>query len=282
MENRFDLLAKLLAGAGSRREMLKQLAGVLAGGWLVGVTASCERDPVGERVGTASFDITAPGRCKKGGQNCRENPECCSNFCDPLTAKCVCRPGDFTCPTTGICVQCPPDRVFFVNTCTCGCRPGEFECPTTGRCVACPTGQVLDPTTCQCVCPSGMSLCGSICCPTGSCCAGVCCRAEEICVGNNCRAPCPPNFTPCGATLCCAQGITECVNGQCLPVCPTLTSRCTGPLCCPELTDCCPSHIGGPFCCPPTTHCSSCGGGESICCPPFTGCTRTPFGPVCL
>ena len=247
MENRFDLLAKLLAGAGSRREMLKQLAGVLAGGWLVGVTASCERDPVGERVGTASFDITAPGRCKKGGQNCRENPECCSNFCDPLTAKCVCRPGDFTCPTTGICVQCPPDRVFFVNTCTCGCRPGEFECPTTGRCVACPPGQVLDPTTCQCVCPPGTSLCGSICCPT----------ATRICFENICRAPCPSGFTPCGTDLCCDPVLTECVDGRCLPKCPPTFSRCGSSI----------------VCCPPTTHCSDCGGGVSICCPPFTGCT---------
>ncbi len=137
MEHRFDLLTKILAGKGSRREMLRRLGGLFAAVSLGPLVASCERDPVGSHVGSPRFDLAPPGRCKKGGQNCRENLECCSNFCDPLTATCACSPDEFECPETGICVQCPPGQVFNITTCKCGSLCGG-PCSSDQDCIVCP------------------------------------------------------------------------------------------------------------------------------------------------
>ena len=132
MESHFDSLAKSLADATSRREALRRAGGFLGAALLASFGVACANEPTAPRGRRALFDLVPPGRCKLGGQNCRENTECCSEVCDPTTGTCV-------------------------------CPAGAVECPSTGACISCPTNQVLNPETCQCECAGGTTLCGSTC-----------------------------------------------------------------------------------------------------------------------
>ena len=79
MESRFDALAKALAQSGSRREALRRLGGFAAAAALTAVGISCAPDDVVGPNGKATDPLFARGRCKKQGQKCRENDECCSD-----------------------------------------------------------------------------------------------------------------------------------------------------------------------------------------------------------
>lgn len=193
MQHRFDLLTKIFAGEGSRREMLKQFGGLLAGGGLIAAGVSCGGDPASRVAGTPRLDITAPGRCKPGGRGCREHPECCSNFCDPATATCACAPGQFVCPETGMCVECQADRVF-------------------------------DPTTCSCQCPPELDTC------SGENNTSICCVPHSVCCTTVVGSPfcCPPEFKCCpgltGVAVCCSPN-QRCSQTAGVPFC------CTGLAC---------------------------------------------------
>ena len=139
-DEKLDELSKALATTTSRRQMLKVLAATAAGGVLTFVGA--------REAGAA--------RCRRVGQPCRANFECCDFFCPPDTGRCSCRPGENLCSKTKRCVSCDPEATF-------------------------------DPETCQCVCPQGTTQCGNECCSGDEeCCPGgyygpTCCPPGEIC-----------------------------------------------------------------------------------------------------
>ena len=116
-DEKLDELSKALATTTSRRQMLKVLAATAAGGALT---------LVGAREAGAA-------RCRRVGQPCRANFECCDFFCPPDTGRCACRPGENLCSKTRRCIRCDPEATF-------------------------------DPETCQCVCPQGTTQCGTECC----------------------------------------------------------------------------------------------------------------------
>src|ERR671915_2535885 len=105
MENRFDVFTKIFAGEGSRRDMIRRFGGLFAGAAVVSA-AGCEsaatgpQQVAGPRVGDPLMQFDSPGRCRRNGHKCRENTECCSNFCDPSTATCTCGPFSELCPQT--------------------------------------------------------------------------------------------------------------------------------------------------------------------------------------
>src|SRR5215216_4876184 len=175
MESRFDLLAKFVAAAGSgvsRREALRRLGGAAAGAALAYFGVGCDVEPTGPGAGGPARPVlVSRGRCKKIGQKCRQNSECCSEFCHPLTGYCA-------------------------------CATGTVVCPASGQCVPCGASFVLNPDTCTCECPSGTSLCGSgtsaVCCSSDKCCGGVfCCGEGERCaVVGACEPICPPGEVP--------------------------------------------------------------------------------------
>jgi hypothetical protein len=221
METRFDVFTKIFAGEGSRREMIRRFGGLIAGASLVSA-AGCEAAATGPpapglRPGEPLMQ-DAPGRCRRNGHKCRESVECCSNFCDPSTARCTCGPFSQVCPQTDLCVPgCPPTQVFNPQTCKCDCRPGfetcggdqfqgEFCCST--------------PFTRCCRNPNGFDGC----CPTASSC----------CFGTFFTACCPPTVplccsSPIGDVTCCPTGAVCCVNRDFgYPYCGT-----PGPVPCP-------------------------------------------------
>ena len=79
--NRFDSFTKAWASGASRRTLLKGVLGVFAGG-LVGATA---REAAGAFV------------CRQGGATCLKDAQCCSQACDPATARCACLAGQVPC-----------------------------------------------------------------------------------------------------------------------------------------------------------------------------------------
>jgi hypothetical protein len=67
----FEQLTKTLSTTTTRGRAIKLFGVTAAGGFMTLVGA-----------GRASADA----RCYQGGHGCRQNSECCSDFCDPSTA----------------------------------------------------------------------------------------------------------------------------------------------------------------------------------------------------
>ncbi len=166
MESHLDLLAKALASSTSRREALRRAGGILGAALLASFGIACESESTAPRGRRALLDLVPPGRCKLGGQNCRENTECCSEVCDPTTGQCV-------------------------------CPAGSVECPSTGACISCSADQIFNPETCQCECANGTSLCGSVCCPFPL----ACCSGNGMCTDTSSD---PTNCGRCGRV--CSMG----------------------------------------------------------------------------
>ncbi len=175
MEHGFDALVKAIAEAGSRRDMHKRVGAAALGIALSSVGLSCEPGgTTGPRFLRPLFD--ARGRCKKVGQTCRENSECCSDFCDPFTGFCACPSGTVVCSISGQCVPaCNPPFVF-------------------------------NPDTCKCECPTGL-VCGGVncCAPGTTCCSSTCTNLNTDV--QNCGA--------CGHTCTAPNATSACVNGTC-------------------------------------------------------------------
>ena len=143
-DEKLDELSKALATTTSRRQMLKVLAATAAGGALT---------LVGAREAGAA-------RCRRVGQPCRANFECCDFFCPPDTGRCACRPGENLCSKTALHPVRPGSDI----------RPGRASASVPGgrRSAArvllgdeeCCPGGYYGPTCCP---P------GEICCPGGFC-----------------------------------------------------------------------------------------------------------------
>jgi len=204
MESHLDLLAKALASNTSRREALRRAGGILGAALLASFGIACESESTAPRGRPALLDLVPPGRCKLGGQNCRENTECCSEFCDPTTGQCL-------------------------------CPAGSVECPSTGACISCSVDQVLNPETCTCECVGGTALCGSVCCSNGKCCSeGVCCEN-----GNCCGTVCCPLTTTCCGGVCTDTSSDRANCGGCGRACTGGFQICSGGMCCNPMTMMC-------------------------------------------
>jgi hypothetical protein len=186
MEHRFDVLAKSLAMGASRRDVLRQLGGGLAGALLASMglgkawgqsphaasNASCAkfcRDECGIRPGGGN----AFGQCVSSCQRClnRTGAPPCACPAPGSTAVLCCGANDQCCSSgtlAGCCpegAQCCPD--FDHGTVSC-CGPvGAYCCmhPSTGHSKCCPTG--------------------ADCCPAADGSLN-CCGFTENCVGGQC------------------------------------------------------------------------------------------------
>ncbi len=187
MEHGFDALVKAIAESGSRRDMLKRVGAAALGIALSSVGLSCEPGrTTGPRFLRPLFD--ARGRCKKVGQTCRQNSECCSDFCDPFTGICACPNGTVLCSISGQCVPaCSPPLVFDPNTCQCECLPPSVSCGGTACCApgtTCCSGSCANLSTD----PANCGACGHVCFAP---------NAEGICANGTCQFGCLPGFANC-------------------------------------------------------------------------------------
>ena len=205
MESWLDVLSKALAaGEVSRREALRRVSGAASGVLLAALGIGCAEDTAGPDAG-GGIDAVR-GRCKKVGQKCRQDAECCSSFCPPQTGKCSC-PSDNSqiCPRTGLCVDCPPPRVLN-SACECICEEACQTCTEVGSCftdfvrcgncnLAACFATIEGPTFCAATnlgCENATPCASSAECPTG-----------WACVVGSCCASGPEDFVcapPCGAT----------------------------------------------------------------------------------
>lgn len=178
----FDGLSKALATATSRRQALKILAAAVAGGAL-------------SLIGSREVGATPP--CRRVGQPCRQDEECCDFFCPPGTGRCACPPDFAVCRRRRRCVLCPSPCTFDPETCQCDCPPCPDSC-SDNPCGVDPVrvcGQ--NPLTGACLCAQTVT--------------GECDCFQPICgVGPECSAEapdCPAGFRCVNATCC---GISFC------------------------------------------------------------------------
>lgn len=290
---RFDQLSRDLAGATTRRRLLRGLFGA--------VTAGTVFSPVIAEAGTK------PSKCLPAGSTCKMDKQCCNGKC--CNGKCC----DYLC-CNGKC--CSYGQVCLSGDCcsnTCGptiCLPDQYTCcdPATGfyanltsdsnncgKCGnICPQDTTCISGYCQCNDPSKI-LCNGICvdpktdnnhcggcspCQTTQiCCNGLCidpktddlncgqcsfvCLDSHCCNGTCCGARTP---TCCGGTTCVNTDIDDQNCGTCGNVCSGGTAcngygQCACPigqkfcggLCVPEDWAACFRADLGNYCCPPGT-----------------------------
>ena len=255
MENRFDTLAKALAGDLTRRGALRRLGGGLGGGLLAALLAPLE-------AVLAAAKPPKPPKIKKLKKSCHE-------FChDDLDLR---GPAGKECRDA--CRECGgPERL-------CGAPGGYFCCGPNEVCV---DGACVD--TClavglqPCFDANGSHFCcqdptfvccGTTCCEPALCCNGVCCAPGEICdpVTSTCRPPdvCPAGQVQCGA-ICCDEDLC-CFSDLCCVLAPTAVNVL--------MTYCDPFSVPVGVCtarcAPPFIHCPS--AGDIL----VTGCETNPF-----
>jgi hypothetical protein len=190
----FDLISKWLATRNSRRATVRGLA---AGALALG-------------LGRLSL-AAALADCKKLGQKCATNGDCCAGA-QCKDNKCVCKRGNASC---GDHLCCPPDRL-----CVGVSSPSiDPQNDPVYKCI-CPDGFEEDADG-NCACPSP---CGDDCCEEED--GEVCCgsrRGKKQCVlidssKNNCGAcgnVCPKDRICKGGTCVCPYPTVEC-DGECV------------------------------------------------------------------
>lgn len=224
-EDRFDRIARILAVAPSRRQILGYAVGGLAVGGLAGLGNQ------------AASDARKKGKKKKKCGPCGECRTCVNGVCKP-------KPNGVECGDGDIC----QDGV-------CGCDAG-FE-PCGDACVeTCAGGQALN-ANCLCVCTT-QSCAG--CCDGNACLpVGASQSAQKCGSGGAACAPCGTN-EECAQGACeCVAGFERCqgdcvqscsgdkvLNGSCRCACPGSTQDCGGNVC---KTCCDDAHCGDQVCC---------------------------------
>ena len=207
MDNRFDVMSKLLAEGIPRREALRRFGG-LFGGALLAVGWGSRT-----KAGTSSDSLCA--------QFCQgaDDPEECLELCQECGGpRFFCTPNSESCCRTGNCCD---------GTC-CGTLP---EAQTVPPAVCCHHKCCFFPHTC-CqnvyggICtnlktdPRNCGTCGNLCFSiTGAavvCCNGNCCDVGELCCDNSCTdvSSDSDNCGKCGNV--CPTASPNCVNGTCV------------------------------------------------------------------
>jgi hypothetical protein len=283
---RFDLLARRLGAARSRRQALSALvAGAMA-----------RLFPIAEADEAAAGCKGFKGKCKKKSQCCGKDGLRCKR------GRCRCKKGWKRCPGSvsdcthvkadsdncGACGnECPPATPCCINgecremcggSCCATCfndvfqgipQPGTETCCDAGSGTLC-KGNKKDPSDDVCCWPDqecvkgeccsdgfdGAMICGGKCCAIASCCNGKCCPKGEVCA------------TTTGG-LACVSADRACNNdGECLA-----DETCVAGTCC-KGDRICHDIIDGDFCCPAGEYCDSTGPTGS-CCAINTQCNST-------
>jgi hypothetical protein len=271
----FDDLTRSVAGdCGTRRAVLRLLAGGVVGGFVarLGLTETAETKAKKKRKQHKPGEQSQPtgGVQTEGKRNKRKNrdknrdkkpkpkpPECYSNgACGPCQS-CV----------NGTCMDlvplCPGDCTKAV----CNSETNSWECRSTcqlqdsiccqGQCLASPacgnTGKQLNMETCQCECPPGKKEC-----PNDSCVPDyACCPGETSCGGGRCASAgqCCPGMKPCDNVGCIPDN--SCCRFGPFPDCTGCTQMTcdNGDWLCVEKPGvdcgsgtCCPTHESGYSC----------------------------------
>lgn len=203
-DRRFDAFVRRLATGTSRRRFVSSLAGLAAGGWLVG----------------------AGGIRAAGGIPCSSDDDCPGNLVcgDGICRTAAAGGGATTCQLGGTCDvdgDCCPNEVCCFGVCSVGeaCGPGP-ACESDGDCG---DGQTCVAGRCYIGCVTG-DVCktDSDCCPTETCIAGLCQIKQE---GTVSQAPATE------ATSAAQQGgAVQCPPCPNCPTCPAGTSPTGGPV----------------------------------------------------
>lgn len=161
-QDRFDDLARTVAGSGTRRAMLRRLAGGALGALVAGLGLS---------EATAQEQTEASHRCRNVGGRCEQGDRCCAGaVC--RGGRCDCRGGRKRCGN-----RCIRD--------TACCTGGRTGCATNQTCI---NGACVS-TICRPNCTDkqcGADGCGGSC---GTCAVGRACSADGRCLPT-CRPSC--------------------------------------------------------------------------------------------
>jgi hypothetical protein len=238
---RFDTLARSLAKPGSRRRLLRVLAG-------------------------STVSLVAAGL----GLRPRPALACDAGFCiknGDVTGQCH---SCSDCTGAGWCIQGNGDICY--GDCGAGnCHPannGQVGCGGSGgNCInnTRPCQQTIGGALTCCPCPEGQQACGDICCDPGVPCTNGQC-------GTGCGTASARKASGVGvATTTCCSDQQEC-HGQCIPAtdkCCSTDAKSCGQACCGQEEVCC-----GTGCCPAGTECSFPGDDPlpPTCCPPRQSC----------
>jgi hypothetical protein len=214
--DRFDALARSLAGRRSRRSVI--------GGFLGAVAAVI-----------ASDRAEAARRCRDVGEQCAKNDHCCSEFCGPKgrtgRRTCACPSGTEECGAA--CLD--PATAYLSDSDNCGACGNQ--CPagtpcTNGSCLKplgqpagdpneCASGFVADGVCCDAACDGQCEACGNDghCAPVSGAPVGgrPACAGDApcgVCDGVSAACVYPGGETACGASSC-ANGVqtTSACNG---------------------------------------------------------------------
>jgi hypothetical protein len=250
--DRFDHLARVLAGAGTRRHLLGALAGAPVLGGLLAVLDPEEAEAKKrrrrrkkrrrKRKGKADDkrqrkqdrrackprpqDVVCAGRCGsvKNKQTCGKTVDCGSCDCDPPCSECFTCQGNGDAP--GTCVPqagapCGPGQ-----TCQNGVLQPQGTCDGSGSCVAadpvsCAPYLLCDGSTCASTCAANDE-CTDLCCDGAcqECCADADCGSNALCVDGVCHAcdvTCDDDPGACGEAL---QAALEDESLTTIYVCP--------------------------------------------------------------
>jgi len=264
--DRFDEMTRRLTAAGTRRRLLRDLAGAVLGGVLgqVGWAVPAAAAPGG--AGPAAQG----GRCARLNQRCgpgngKDGKDRDARCCRGLACKggrCRCKNGGKPCgkrcaPKGGCCndAGCSPQQRCQAGRCVCraaGAAPCGPLCLPAGTCCSdadCRGGKRCPEPGDVCRCSDEERECEGACIPLSACCRDTDCPDDRECVGGVCR--CDGGRIEIGGK--CAD---PCQGGDCGQVCacqataegPKIcrfldTSVCDNTLC--DRSDQCP---GDEFC----------------------------------
>jgi len=213
-DRRFDLLARALAAASTRRAALAGLLAAL-GPAAVGGQEQERGRAHGEGGGpTAEACVPSGQRCGTGGGKTRTPcRRCCSRYAIRERAgirRCSCRPDGFRAGSSAQCCTGVLGAAGYCGACAAGltrCRTSCVDFQTdpancSGCGVACGAGEICRGGACM---PCGER--GESCCPGGACDGDLTCRANGTC-------GLPPSTCNPDAPVCDLQ-VTDCTNGLC-------------------------------------------------------------------
>jgi len=190
MSEAFDRLAMMLAGGGSRRDALKCLGGLLAGGFLLGLTGTArakDKDDDDKDDDKDDNDEAIDKACGRFCKSCPKRPKGVHKQCIK-----ACKAFLKTNPKGTLCGTCTKAAPFT------GCKAGATCC--AGAC----TDVTTDVNNCgACAGAPGAKVCTGT---TPNCCAGTCTNTKtDVKNCGTCGKVCPPP-TP-GATPTCTNGV---------------------------------------------------------------------------